>query len=220
MLPAPNKDLSGSNVYLGLGFDSISNDYKLLRIGFRYNPGVQAELYSSKADSWKEIQIPKTIKTAKRGIPNIVHAKPGILYMTLRSSYDILEVFRLQPIPDIAMSDILDFEGNVAMVFKSGEGSTLGLFVLNDICGEVPWTKLFNLEGDVKISRVVCYLGAGEFVIKRADDAVGTYTYNYKTRETKKYALDLTTCTKSAVNTYTESLVSLNGFKQQDESSK
>lgn len=60
MLPAPNKNLSRWDVFLGLGFDSFSNDYKLLRIGSRFPPRrIQAELYSSKANSWKEIQIPK-----------------------------------------------------------------------------------------------------------------------------------------------------------------
>ncbi|XP_074325412.1 F-box protein CPR1-like [Apium graveolens] len=214
MLPAPNKNLSGLHVFLGLGFDSISNDYKLLRIGFQYPRGVEAELYSLKANSWKEIQVPKTLLYT---FPSkFVHVKPGILY--LESGDKILafdlhkEVFRLYTFPSIALSNVLDFEGHVTMAIKSRDGSARSLFVLNDVCGKESWTKLFDL--DVKIERVYHYLGTREFIVRFVGER-GLYFYDYKTRETKKCDLQRSQRAMWAPIKYTESLVFVNGFEQQ-----
>lgn len=67
-IPTPMIDTS---FWLDLGFcfDFISNDYKLLRIvqsdvsDYGYFTFVlEAELYSTKTNSWKGIQVPKTVK--------------------------------------------------------------------------------------------------------------------------------------------------------------
>ncbi|XP_017244981.1 putative F-box protein At3g17480 isoform X1 [Daucus carota subsp. sativus] len=205
LLPRPSKNLKIYRGLLALGFDPISNDYKLLRIA-----GVEAELYSSKADSWKHVQVPETLK-ALRASSKVVNAKPGILYMT--SGKDIIafdlhkEVFRLYTIPPCKMSDILEFNGEAAMVFKSDDGSALSLFVLNDVCGEVFWTKLLDLEFDDNISRVLPSLATAKFVTENDNEA-------------KKYALRFHGDGKGMVIKYTESLVYLQGFQRQVESNR
>ncbi|XP_063947086.1 uncharacterized protein LOC108216666 isoform X3 [Daucus carota subsp. sativus] len=172
--------------------------------------GVEAELYSSKADSWKHVQVPETLK-ALRASSKVVNAKPGILYMT--SGKDIIafdlhkEVFRLYTIPPCKMSDILEFNGEAAMVFKSDDGSALSLFVLNDVCGEVFWTKLLDLEFDDNISRVLPSLATAKFVTENDNEA-------------KKYALRFHGDGKGMVIKYTESLVYLQGFQRQVESNR
>ncbi|KAL1821932.1 hypothetical protein ACET3Z_016801 [Daucus carota] len=171
---------------------------------------VEAELYSSKADSWKHVQVPETLK-ALRASSKVVNAKPGILYMT--SGKDIIafdlhkEVFRLYTIPPCNKSDILEFNGEAAMVFKSDDGSALSLFVLNDVCGEVFWTKLLDLEFDDNISRVLPSLATAKFVTENDNEA-------------KKYALRFHGDGKGMVIKYTESLVYLQGFQRQVESNR
>ncbi|XP_063939882.1 F-box/WD-40 repeat-containing protein 1-like [Daucus carota subsp. sativus] len=72
MLSVPNYAF-GVRHCLGFGFDSIGNDYKILWIvtkvvrdlrGFivSMNLKPEAQLYSAKADTWKKIRIPDTIR--------------------------------------------------------------------------------------------------------------------------------------------------------------
>ncbi|KAL1802086.1 hypothetical protein ACET3Z_030733 [Daucus carota] len=205
LLPPPSKNLKIYRGLVALGFDPISNDYKLLRI--TTTPGVEAELYSSKADSWKHVQVPKTLK-ALRADSKVVNAKTGILYM--RNWAEIIafdlhkEVFRLYTIPGRSVSDILEFDGDAVMVFKSDDGSALSLFVLNDVCGEVFWTKLLDLEFGDNIQRVIRSLATAKFVTENDNEA-------------KKYALRFHGDGRGTVIKYTQSLVSLQGFQRQVE---
>ena len=56
-------------VNFGFGFDSLSNDYKILRVVLvKINHGVEeicqivAELYSFNTDSWTPIKIPEEMR--------------------------------------------------------------------------------------------------------------------------------------------------------------
>ncbi|KAL1802088.1 hypothetical protein ACET3Z_030735 [Daucus carota] len=114
------------------------------------------------------------------------------------------EVFRLYTIPGRSVSDILEFGGDAVMVFKSDDGSALRLFVLNDVCGEVFWTKLLDLEFGDNIRRVIRSLATAKFVTENDNEA-------------KKYALRFHGDGRGTVIKYTQSLVSLQGFQRQVE---
>ncbi|KAK1385738.1 hypothetical protein POM88_023473 [Heracleum sosnowskyi] len=228
LLPPPKKQLSKWYVPIGLGFDHISNDYKLLRIAYKHQDNVycaaEPELYSANTDSWKDIQIPKQLQQLDVAdiLSKLVPAKSGVLYMPIElelMAFDLHnEEFQFYPFPIceeyLVKSEVLDFEGSVAMIFQKSNGSALSLYRLDDVCGEGSWTKMFNLEADIKIDWVVDYLGLGQFIAHSYVDKC-VFNYNYKTGETKKCGLELFSSKTSYPVKYVESLVSINGFEQQ-----
>lgn len=229
LLPTPIRHRSSDEVHMGLGFDSLSNDYKVLRIVYKYLDDItcvaEPELYSANADSWKEIQLPEQLQQiwipyAEDSI--LVYATSGVLYMTLTRyllAFDLHnEVFQVYPFPNfkhtVLMSDVLDFEGYVALIFQGSNGSAPSLYMFDVVCGEVSWTKMFNLEADIKINWVIRYLGFGQFIAHKFTGNNCVFKYDYKKGETKKLLLHLSLSTDGYPVKYTESLVSLKGFEQ------
>lgn len=233
-LPYPQKKLltKAPLDHLGFGFDCISNDYKILRIVFDNfvidlfgnSPVLVAQLYSANADSWKEIEVPKTIKASWiyfEGISQIISF----------NFHD--EVFRVHPYPSLEQlnekSNVLEFQGSAAMIFESYHdgSSVLSLWTLDNVCGNVSWTNKTNLEVDLKIDLVVLHLGSGQFIVAEDYDKFpnsfdkysGYFLYDHKKREVKKFSLPVLDSIVTSLIEYTESLVSLKGFKQETESS-
>ncbi|XP_074325892.1 putative F-box protein At1g47790 [Apium graveolens] len=122
ILPSPNKEFSNVRAFVGLGFDPICNDYKILRIVFRRLVSsfgqrlLQAE--PANGDSWKEIPISESLREFHPFSTKIVHAKTGVLYLESHTellAFDLhREVFQLYPLPKlchIVRSQVLDYEG-------------------------------------------------------------------------------------------------------------
>lgn len=62
-------------------------------------------------------------------------------------------------------SDVLDFNGSVAMIFESVcDGLVISLWTLDDVCGKVFWVKKFNLEVVQGLSWIALHLGVGQYV--------------------------------------------------------
>lgn len=216
---------------IGFGFDSISNDYKVLRIALTKGSSnllsvSEVEVYSANADSWKEIRVPKIFENIYFYPENCVHAQPGVLYLEGSDSellsFDLhTERFRIHPYfsPERygIVSNVFDFEGSIGMVFKSFvDGSAVfSLWTVDSVCGKVFWNKKFELETDWEIDHVYHYSGAGQFVAVNYD--VGYICYDYIKKKTKKFPLSASLFTHlNKVIKYTESLVSLKGFEKLD----
>lgn len=220
-------------LYLGFGFDPISNDYKLLRVVFAHttheywaieNLVLEAELYSANDNCWKEIEVPEPLRGFRPcDDSKCVHAKTGMLYMNGFNEilwFDLHnEVFGVYPIHKddklLKISNVFDFEGSLAMMFKDdvSEGSVVSLWTLDNASENASWTKKFNFEVALNMDWVHLYLGVGQFVALNYD--LGVIFYDYIKKETKKFPLLSSTVGEivSVVN-YTESLVALEGFKR------
>ncbi|KAL1834718.1 hypothetical protein ACET3Z_004369 [Daucus carota] len=212
----------------GFGYDSICNDYKILIVLGYSHQLVEAILYSSNADSWKEIEVPKTvINTMLCNLPKCVQLKDdGVLYIDGRLvllSFDLHnEVFGVKPYPlhHIAKSNALKFGDSVAMIFESSGDGSVSLWTLDDVCGS--WTKKLNLDGaaDWKRVRVPLILGVGQIVMR---EHVGGYfhdfyLYDYKKKNTKKILSGETShVQRTVLDEYTDSLVYLEGFQNEAE---
>ncbi|KAK1398996.1 hypothetical protein POM88_008859 [Heracleum sosnowskyi] len=88
----------------------------------------------------------------------------------------------------------MDFEGSVAMVFESEPG--LYLWTMDNVSGELSWTKKFSIEYGLKDLDteiwLSCYLGAKQFYGRKSLNGEHfTYEilYDYKKKETKYYGL-------------------------------
>ncbi|KAK1354619.1 hypothetical protein POM88_047875 [Heracleum sosnowskyi] len=231
-IPAPNKRFSCYPSSMGFGFDSTSNDYKILRILIYPNAvdndscmcTLEADMYSSNADSWKEIQPPKKLQNFSCCKFSRVHTINEVLYLHYIDgllSFDLHnEVFELYPFPyslpyTRRKSCLLDFEGSAAMVFSESvrDESVLSLWTLDYVCGEVlSRTKKFNLELDCKMHyRVISYLGVGQFVVKDDSGVYSVYDNKKKERRNLAWVMEDASFFK-----YTGSLVSLQGSGQQE----
>lgn len=184
-LPNPRERFC-DQCWLGFGFDDISNDYKILRIADEpeeeYDDGsfiyaLEAEMYSTNDDSWKDIHVPETLKNFRIIRSVCVHVK-GSRFLYFEGTHELLsfdlhdEVFRVHPypIPPLPLQQrkslVLDFEGSVAMIFteSANDGLVHSLWTLNDVLGNWSWTKEFNLDNSLNKIGVIClYLGDGQF---------------------------------------------------------
>lgn len=231
------------------GCDYICNDYKVVRILYEslnsFVPVVQ--VYSSNADCFNEFHAPILEKLMVKmvimqvgvaadnptfkALTNV--AVNGVLYFDGGDelvSFDLHEeVFELVPFPSSVQrkrSDVLDFEGSLAMVFESGPGFDVDLWTLDHVSGKLSWTKKFSFDSGFDDSEteiwLSCYLGAGQFYgTKFLDGNCFLYEilYDYeKKKETICYGLR--ECASGfyipshSTFKYTETLVTLDGFQQ------
>ncbi|KAL1814392.1 hypothetical protein ACET3Z_016966 [Daucus carota] len=208
---------------IGFGFDSLSSDYKILRVVFgRFSDlfdgeeeeGIVAELYSFNAESWKSIQVPKEMQGLKLDPMSkcvcvdsrvlCVRGTDGILSFDLHD-----EVFKMHKYPASGkiISEVLDFEGSIALILRSGDqwASVLTVWALDEVDGNLLWAEKFNIiEPARKIAYVLIYIGDGKFVARDYSRAGFFYDMNKRTCvEFRRYI---------SVVQFRGSLLSLQGF--------
>ncbi|XP_017250515.1 putative F-box protein At1g33530 [Daucus carota subsp. sativus] len=215
-------------VNFGFGFDSVSNDYKILRVVLvKINLGVEkrfqlvAELYSFNTDSWTVIMVPEEMRGFRQD-PLSECVCVGSRVLCFQGTNGILlfnlhnEVFGTCQYPKtgVRMSDALDFEGSIGFILKSSENESiiLSLWTLANVGGNIIWTKKFNIEPHMKIDHVLFYLGDGQFLAK--DDGAGYIVYHDRKKGTPPLSCVFREFTYVAQ--ISGSLVSLEGFEQQD----
>ncbi|KAK1399000.1 hypothetical protein POM88_008863 [Heracleum sosnowskyi] len=200
-------------VTIGFGYDNVSNEYKLLRFVYDQEGGVVpvTKVYYINADCCREIQGP-ILKTQIRSCRSNI-AVNGVLYfdgVDQIVSFDLHdEVFGLVPFPDSIqrkMSDVMDFEGSVAMAFESGPG--VDLWTLDNVSGKLSWTKKFSikygfddLDTGIWLS---CYLG---------EEYVNVYATAEESEIPVGAMLEDAPVPVHAALKYTQTLVSLDGFE-------
>ncbi|KAK1398871.1 hypothetical protein POM88_008734 [Heracleum sosnowskyi] len=213
-------------VKMGFGYDSISDAYKVFRVVSEklYDKVPIVQVYSTTTDSWREFRDPilKNYDNFRR-INILVN---GVLYfdgVEELIAFDMhSEVFRIVPFPSFChrkRSDLLEFQGSVAMVFQTESG--FDLWTLDDVVtGKVSWTKRFGIAVDSETELCLAkYLGGGQFFGQKLllDKNIMLYNvlYNYQKKETRFYKLPEEKI--FAYLKYTETLVSLDGFEPVDD---
>ena len=107
------------------------------------------------------------------------------------------------------ISEVLDFEGSIALILRSGErASVLTLWALDEVDGNLWWTEKFNIEPAKSIAYVLLYLGDGKFVAR--DHSRACFFYDMK----KGTFVDQFGIYMSVVQ-FRGSLLSLKGFEPQ-----
>ncbi|KAL1832086.1 hypothetical protein ACET3Z_001737 [Daucus carota] len=198
---------------LAFGFDALSDSYKVLKYICPCNVVPIVQLYSTDTDSWKEIKVHDESISKIICYPNIKLGPviSGVLYMGNMGhliSFDLhTEVFTALSFPKCKLvnSEILDFEGSVAVVFESKrQRSPTGLWTLVSLGGERYWIKKFDINIRYWLRS---YLGGGLFYGKSRKNIL----YNYRDDEFK--SLPRLAKEPEAVLRYTETLASVEGFK-------
>ena len=143
-------------------------------------------MYSFNADFWKPIQVPKEMQGFKFDpisecvcVDSRVLCLPGTDGLLSFDLHD--EVFRIHKYPASGeiISEVLDFEGSIALILRSGErASVLTLWALDEVDGNLWWTEKFNIEPAKRIAYVLIYLGDGKFVAR--DHSHACFFYDMK----------------------------------------
>ncbi|KAL1816701.1 hypothetical protein ACET3Z_019275 [Daucus carota] len=213
---------------IGFGYDSISADYKVVRCDYDYDDlryfEAKVHVYSTNADCWRKIRPNIPLEYQRLGRANLV--VNGVVYFQDNDeliSFDLhKESFGRIPLPGsrrLQLSNVLDFEGAVAMVFGYvGDEVGAHLWTLDDVSGQLPWTKRFSIDADMDSGLWLrCYLRGGQFcgrITNKKTHDVYNILYNYKKKETKLYRIDRDDSTVLTGMIHTETLVSLGGFEQ------
>ncbi|KAK1354217.1 hypothetical protein POM88_047473 [Heracleum sosnowskyi] len=208
------------------GFDSVSNDCKVLKIAYkmpaRYCTDaldvLSVDLYSSISDSWREIQVGIALPSLAycSFLPVLISGPvvDGVLYLEAVNTIVTFnlhsEMFGLIPYPSFnhrRKSNVLDFEGSVAVVLESIRDGSLdekevSLWTMEAVSDEVFWNKNFTFDaGFNDIDWVFLYAGANNFVGKTR---LGQVLYDYREKQTKYIRLPSQSfCVKALKHTET-----------------
>ncbi|KAE8718311.1 Detected protein of unknown function [Hibiscus syriacus] len=218
---------------LGFGYDSQTDDYKVVRFVTNYfeenlDEGLmadwieQVELYSLNSDSWKEIPVPGVHAYGSPLFNNYVN---GFYYWQavgdsdhLIVSFDMAnEKFSTLPLPEFGGTlaqyyfQILDFNGLLGAIFYPREGTdkSFDLWVMNG-----SWTKQLSIESLPRVHRPLGFWKNDEMFLESSDDEL--VLFDPSTRELKNLDIHAYRETMQII-AYVESLVPINGRQEHEE---
>ncbi|GMI65691.1 hypothetical protein like AT3G06240 [Hibiscus trionum] len=214
---------------VGFGYDSQTDDYKVLRFVINsfsyYYDGVniyshaiqQVDLYSLKGNSWKEISHPGVNAHYATLFDIYVngfyywHATEASGFIIL--SFDMVnERFSTLPLPEFDEGfdishhlELLNFNELLGAIVYPREG-TLKSFDILVMSGS--WTKLFSIESVPGVERPLGFWKNGELFLESSDDEL--VLFDPSTRGLKNLGFHAYKGTMHII-AYAESLVPLNG---------
>ncbi|XP_062084856.1 F-box/kelch-repeat protein At3g06240-like [Humulus lupulus] len=228
VLPKPG--LMGRFVLQGVGFgyDSGSNDYKVVRFGRDHSLYPRAEVYSLRFDSWKEIGIDSGtdyfpslhIDTYFNGAFYWLMSGPRFMIQSFDMSD---EVFRTEPLPEIlqtAKSQWMSlgvWNDSVALFFcPGGKGTpvTVDIWVMKEcVNGRHSWKKGLTIGPFKGIDCPLGFCNEEEFVMRSANykEVVSYNVRTHNLRNIKVEGLDGIGCRAFS---YVKSLVSVQTNKE------
>ncbi|KAF5742232.1 F-box protein CPR30-like isoform X1 [Tripterygium wilfordii] len=173
----------------GFGYDSVSDDYKLILVDEISKFHNVVCVYSMKRNEWVRSWmfsnlIPNLSGVVVKGFVNWVYRKEGKIV-----AFDLdTEEFRLVPLPNRrrheyeSASDVtVDvLRGCLLMIIPSER--EIEMWVMKDYMVKESWTKLYTIS---RRRSFICPINSNEFLIRSpiGYDYIGLYRYNPVTRE-------------------------------------
>ncbi|KAK8524837.1 hypothetical protein V6N13_015836 [Hibiscus sabdariffa] len=214
---------------LGFGYDSRTDDYKVVRFvvnyfeedsdaGSMFEHNYQVELYSLRSDSWKEISYPGVDPHNSPPFNCYIngvyywHATESSGHLIL--SFDMVnEKFSTLPLPQTSEgfnSHLLDFNGLLGAIFYPGGGTetSFDLWVMNE-----SWTKQFSIESVPGVEMLLGFWKNGELFIESLDHEL--VLFDPSTRELKNLGIHASKRSMQ-ITAYVESLVPINGRSEHE----
>ncbi|OMP04956.1 hypothetical protein COLO4_09169 [Corchorus olitorius] len=202
-LPEPNVTYSSHGPYdgfTGFGFDSKTNDYKLLRYvmldtnDYEGEVSIEAEVYSLNANCWTSITsiAPKYIPCL--GYPrnygsSFVNGAIHLLAFdrndpkrNLILAFDVSEqVFSEIPLPD-PLSDafsppaqLLTYgQSSIAITTRESWYSSIHLWVMKEYGVATSWTKVLTMEAAERVERVLLFRQDEQVFVLREDESIAS----------------------------------------------
>ncbi|KAK9283366.1 hypothetical protein L1049_011608 [Liquidambar formosana] len=235
----PTEQPNSKNHCLGFGFDSKTNDYKVIAIteGSSSCPEAQVFAYTLSADSWRKIDVvlPFNAKMFSYG-PRFQTRQDGVLHWwaedgddTVIVSFDFAdEVFQKTQLPDVGLHpdeievDLVVFNDSIALIVYPPldeddyeMGISCDVWVMKESGVRVSWSKLLRIEPSLGIASVMGLWRNGQILLEKD---VGDYRqlvlYDPRSQEFKKNIQFHGIQGSAYVVTYMESLVSIKGGNQ------
>lgn len=225
-LPRHNIRENIMSVSLGFGFDSVGNEFKVVRVVCSFRGPFSAEVYSEKRNAWRRVQ-PKPCDVPYYDVFDV--CVNGLLCCT--GMYGLMafdlnkEVFKSGIKLPVRCRDIRRYDArltvvndSIAVAFFSRDEELSGkvkLWMLDDdAClrgGEVEasWTLVLSIRVDIPGHFVLGYFNSGDLLLVVGEDI--WLSYNTEKKEVKDVPDSIY---MTQVIKYNESLVSIAGSKQ------
>ncbi|XP_050208853.1 F-box protein CPR1-like [Mercurialis annua] len=205
-LTLPKPKLKNGEELCGLGFDSTTNDFKVLRIlcDFVFTEPrsivVKAEIYSVNAASWKNIthiapqyKIPYNIYFQQQCIPFVNGALHMIAHDCKDKGHNLVlvfdvkdEIFREILLPHCLQNALLDmlfviaYGQSIAVVHFDNSGIWNDIWVMKEYGVYDSWTNLGKLQNEEYASAAVFLRKNGQFMI---DSGLGKiFSFDFATQ--------------------------------------
>ncbi|XP_059657554.1 F-box/kelch-repeat protein At3g06240-like [Cornus florida] len=204
----------------GYGFDSATNDYKVVRIAYVHG-GPEVDIYSLKEGCWRLISpagdipiIPFDVSNAS--VNGVIHwlcgdRCPCIVSFNLGSEeFSLIELPRSlvqRLIVPVHRLSIGVFQDSLCVLHNDCvEEGVASIWVMKQYGVVESWTNVFNLDSDGDFVKVLGLRRNGEVLLTKDEEL---FSVDIDTRNLKSLGIsgdDAAFC----VNTYTESLVLIN----------
>ncbi|KAK1360082.1 F-box domain-containing protein [Heracleum sosnowskyi] len=201
---------------LGFGFDPIDNDFKVVRV---VSPPFSAEIYSVNSNAWREVPKPMDIPW-NDDFDVCVNGFLCCTGMYGMMAFDLnKEVLNCAIKFPVCTFDarIIEFNDSIAVIVSMANESNdkINMWTLDDeacLCGggvEASWTLMFSVDLDLLVQFVYSYFRNGDLLLMTDDDEWLVYDFYKKEARVVPVSINVYQTYK-----YTESLVSVPGFKQ------
>ncbi|KAK6263682.1 hypothetical protein SCA6_019116 [Theobroma cacao] len=206
-LPGPESRSVG-HVFLGFGYDSVNNDYKVVRVVSlnchkegKLVSSVKAEVYTLGVNSWREVAIPPGVNFGLYKPQVFLNGAIHWLGMVEKNrnaikvlvSFDVsTEVFNLIPLPVFAQREIwpmwIDVYKNSLCVVKTAEGPCYEIWVMKEFGVQESWIRLHAIQ--LSLSNPPWPLGLGMNGKLVLQNLTGLTVYDPNTEEIKNVEFD------------------------------
>ncbi|CAA2965466.1 F-box kelch-repeat At3g23880-like [Olea europaea subsp. europaea] len=218
---------------MGFGFDSVSNDYKVVILGFRYiregEHGIWVEVWSSNLESWREIKVDYSFR---RGISVcdvivegsvhwfVMDSSRGSRGRMLVASFDMrTELLGVIPLPESKHNYIFsgfNWNEKFALITCDNPQKYRRIYqvwtIESDSVGKESWSKKFTFElnvGSVAQYRSMLNTVNGKVVLDKGGKLM---FYDVETRKMKTVGTHEDEFFPLGAYSYVESLLSIKGF--------
>ena len=201
---------------LGFGFDPIDNDFKVVRI---VAPPFSAEVYSANRNAWRKLPGPVVLPfdDAFDVCVNGFLCCTGLYgVMAFDLNKEVMNSGLKFPVTT-SNARVTEFDASIALLLWRNKNSSnqIDMWKLDDeacLRGggvEASWTIVFSVDLDLTVDSVHGYLPRGDILLMTDEGVWCLYDTNKKKATIVPVAIDMHQTFK-----YTESLVSVSGFKQ------
>ncbi|XP_074348663.1 F-box protein CPR1-like [Apium graveolens] len=201
---------------LGFGFDPIDNDFKIVRV---VSPPFSAEVYSSNRNVWQ--MVPKPLDIPYDDFFDV--CVNGFLCCT--GMYGMMAFDLNKEVLNCAIkfpvctfdARIIEFNYTIACIIsmRGTSNDKINMWTLDDeacLRGggvEASWTLMFTVGLDLSVQYVYSYFRTGDLLLRTDDDEWLLYDSDKKKARVVPISVYM-----HQIYKYTESLVSVPGFKQ------
>ncbi|KAL8107597.1 F-box protein CPR1-like [Apium graveolens] len=228
MVPFPNKERHAERVFVGFGYDSVEDDFRVVCV-FRVTANDRCAsrfyVYSCNAECWKAIRVEFPYDLPHMWCVVTVKGNPywmGFLIEGCDESngkevcvmFDVrTESFRFLDLPKCEMNSgtsacLANYKDMLAdMLFSPGSESNklVDVFILDEKSGA--WSKIYTVGPiPLEVQRVLHCFKNGEIVVE--DEDAKLFLYDPKSKEVKNLRIDNAKELNKAF-CYTESLVTI-----------